>query len=313
MTLEEKIAKAGKTLRLAADMSKEYYGKPLVITYSGGKDSDVLLHLAEKNLKPDEFEVVNSHTSVDAPETVYHIREVFERIRGGGIKATVLIPRDKDGKHITMWNLIEYEGMPPTQLVRYCCRILKETSIPNRICAVGIRAAESSNRKGKDTFSIRAEKKADALHFSQEHAEEVFKESKEMQDDVWDCTLIKRMKEHGDILVNPIYEWTDTEIWQYIRDEGIQTNCLYERGYWRVGCIGCPMANYSLKMKQFAEYPTYKRAYIHAFDKMLEKRRKEGKETKWATGQEVFDWWIKEYEHNCKGQFEFDLEKYKEN
>ena len=86
MTLEEKIAKAGKTLRLAADMSKEYYGKPLVVTYSGGKDSDVLLHLAEKNLNPDEFEVVNSHTSVDAPETVYHIREVFKRIRGGVLR-----------------------------------------------------------------------------------------------------------------------------------------------------------------------------------------------------------------------------------
>ena len=86
MTLEEKIIKAGKTLRLAADMSKEYYGKPLVVTYSGGKDSDVLLHLAEKNLNPDEFEVVNSHTSVDAPETVYHIREVFKRIRGGVLR-----------------------------------------------------------------------------------------------------------------------------------------------------------------------------------------------------------------------------------
>lgn len=304
MTFEEKIEKAGKTLRLAAEMSKEYYNAPLVITYSGGKDSDVLLHLAEKNLSPDEFEVVNSHTSVDAPETVYHIREVFERIRGGGIKATVLFPRDKDGKHITMWNLIEYEGVPPTQLLRYCCRILKETSIPNRICAVGIRAAESSGRKGKDTFSVRVEKKSNAPYFSLEHAEEVFKESKEMDSEVWDCTLIKNMKENNDILVNPIYEWTDSEIWEYIRKESIETNVLYERGYWRVGCIGCPMANYKMKQKQFADYPTYKRAYIHAFDKMLKNRTKEAN---WKTGEEVFNWWIREYEHNCKGQFEMDL------
>lgn len=82
--LDELVERSKKILTLAADMSKTYYGKPLIITYSGGKDSDVLLHLAESCLKPDEFEVLNSHTTVDAPETVYHIRETFERLRRGG-------------------------------------------------------------------------------------------------------------------------------------------------------------------------------------------------------------------------------------
>lgn len=81
--LEAKIEKSKEVLRLAKDMSFEYYGKPLILTYSGGKDSDVMLDIAIKTLKPDEFEVINSHTSVDAPETVYHIREVFNRVRGG--------------------------------------------------------------------------------------------------------------------------------------------------------------------------------------------------------------------------------------
>ncbi len=44
--LEPKIEKANKTLMLAAQMSKDYYQKPLIITYSGGKDSDVMLQLA---------------------------------------------------------------------------------------------------------------------------------------------------------------------------------------------------------------------------------------------------------------------------
>ena len=34
-------------LKAASDMSLRLYKQPLVITYSGGKDSDVLLHLAE--------------------------------------------------------------------------------------------------------------------------------------------------------------------------------------------------------------------------------------------------------------------------
>ena len=33
-------------LKAASDMSLRLFEKPLVITYSGGKDSDVLLHLA---------------------------------------------------------------------------------------------------------------------------------------------------------------------------------------------------------------------------------------------------------------------------
>lgn len=81
--LEAKIEKSKEVLRLARDMSLEYYGKPLVLTYSGGKDSDVMLDLAINALLPNEFEVINSHTSVDAPETVYHIRKVFDGVRGG--------------------------------------------------------------------------------------------------------------------------------------------------------------------------------------------------------------------------------------
>lgn len=155
LSLPEKISRSQKALRLAADMSKAYYGEPLIITYSGGKDSDVLLHLAEGCLKPDDFEVLNSHTTVDAPETVYHIREVFKRLNASGIKATIHYPKDKDGNSITMWNLIVKKKLPPTRLQRYCCQVLKETSTPHRMCAVGVRAAESSKRQGRDTFSTR--------------------------------------------------------------------------------------------------------------------------------------------------------------
>lgn len=38
-------------LRMASEMSLRLYKQPLVITYSGGKDSDVLLHLAGKHRK----------------------------------------------------------------------------------------------------------------------------------------------------------------------------------------------------------------------------------------------------------------------
>lgn len=92
---KDKIEKTIESLKLAVEMSKEFYGKPLIITYSGGKDSDVLLDIARKCLKPYEFEVLNSHTSVDAPETVYHIREVFDEVRRGVQSVQYISPKTR--------------------------------------------------------------------------------------------------------------------------------------------------------------------------------------------------------------------------
>ena len=65
---------------------------------SGGKDSSVLTHIAMKAGCP--FEVVHNHTTVDAPETVYFIREKFKKLRAAGIKAEIVMPKE------TMWQLI---------------------------------------------------------------------------------------------------------------------------------------------------------------------------------------------------------------
>lgn len=84
---------------------------------SGGKDSSVLTHIAMKAGCP--FEVVHNHTTVDAPETVYFIREKFKRLRAAGIKAEIVMPKE------TMWQLIVRKKTPPTRLIRYCCSELK--------------------------------------------------------------------------------------------------------------------------------------------------------------------------------------------
>lgn len=308
--LPDKIEQAVKAIQLASEMSQTYYNQPLIITYSGGKDSDVLLHLAESCLNPSEFEVLNSHTSVDAPETVYHIRNVFKRLNEKGIKAIVHQPKDKQGNPITMWNLIPKMQIPPTRLQRYCCKVLKEASTPNRICLTGVREAESTKRKGRDIFNTRGGTYKDALFFSLDHAIEVHRESQEIKDDAWDCTLIKRMKEHNDVVVTPIYYWSDEDIWKYINFNSIEVNPLYQRGYKRVGCIGCPMATYKQVMKQFKDYPTYKDNYIRAFNRMLDARKASGKDDVtgkegfhvWNTGNDVFEWWIESYTRQVKGQ-----------
>ena len=141
------------------------------------------------------------------------------------------------------------------------------------------------------------------MFFSLDHTEEVHRESQEINDPVWDCTLIKTMKEHGDTIVNPIYEWLDTDIWDYIKLEQIDTNPLYQRGYKRVGCIGCPMATYKQVIKEFSDYPQYKQAYIKAFQRMIDLYDDDRKaKQSWQTGEDVFNWWIEKYKHDVKGQ-----------
>lgn len=311
LSLEEKIEQSIKAIRLAAQMSKSYYQKPLLLCYSGGKDSSVLLHLAESCLNNDEFEVQNSHTTVDAPETVYFIRKEFKRLNEKGIKAEITYARDKNGKHLTMWNIIPQKVAPPTRLLRYCCKILKETTTPNRLACLGVRAAESVNRQGRDIFVTRGKTKKEGLFFSLDHAEEVYKESQEINDSVYDCTLIAKMKSRGDTLVNPIYNWTDEDVWNYIAINKVTVNPLYEEGELRVGCILCPMKSYSTKLKEASKYPKYKQAYIKAFDRMLKERERRGLDNKWKSGKEVFEWWIESSKHEVKGQYNlFDEDIY---
>ena len=300
-TLSEKIEESRQALRLAAEMSREYYGAPLIVTYSGGKDSDVMLHLAETTLRPDEFEVFNSHTTVDAPETVYHIRKTFDRLKRHWIKTTIDY-HIKDGKPVTMWNLIPRKLMPPTRIVRYCCVVLKESGTPNRIASLGVREEESQKRQGRDLFAVRGGTYREAKFFSLDHAQEVFRESHEINDDAWDCQMITTMKAKGTTSLNVIYHWTKEDVWDYIRQEGIETNPLYSCGYDRVGCIGCPLAAYRQRIREFSDFPKYRQAYTRAFENMLKERQKRGLDFKWNTGKEVFEWWVEEYKHNVKGQ-----------
>lgn len=130
-------------LREGAEISKYYYNKPLLLCYSGGKDSEIILDLALKS--GIDFEISHSHTTADAPETVYHIRRKFKELESKGIKCTTQMPTFK-GKSVSMWSLIPAKKIPPTRHARYCCAILKETAGHNRAIVTGVRRAESTNR-----------------------------------------------------------------------------------------------------------------------------------------------------------------------
>lgn len=308
---KDKINKAIEVFKTAEKIAKDFYDKPVVVTYSGGKDSDVLLDLAIKS--GIKFEVSHSITTVDAPQTNKHVNEVFKRLREKGVNAYKKMPSYK-GKPINMFSLIAEKGIPPTRLVRYCCSVFKENTEKNKVVALGVRAAESKKRQNRDTFSTSVGKLANSKHFSLSHVKEVFEEAKD-QDEVWDCAIVSTARKQKTILVNVIYDWSDAEIWEYIRDNEIEYNELYDMGYKRVGCILCPLASKREKQRDILTFPAYKERYIKAFEKMLEVRKERGKDDGnggvWEDAESVFRWWIED--KTIKGQMKFDfLEEEKE-
>lgn len=260
-----------KRLREAAEMSMQFYNKPLIITYSGGKDSEVLLELAKRS--GITFAVNNSHTTADAPETVYHIRKVFYEMELQGIKCNIDYPK------MSMWELIPYKKMPPTRIVRYCCDYLKENSCNNSMIATGVRWAESTKRKTRGIF--------EDINRNRD------KQIKLMNDNDSKRLLFERCTLKAKTVVNPIIDFTDREIMDFYRNECKYHNPLYKRGFSRVGCIGCPMAG-KRRYTEFRIYPKYKQMYIRAFGRMLEARKANGLETVWKNGNEVFKWWMGE-------------------
>lgn len=278
--MSDKVDIAVKRLREAAEMSQALYDKPLLVTYSGGKDSDTVLRLAQIAKIP--FEVQHSHTTADAPETVYHVRDKFRELELAGIKCEIDYHTQPDGTRTTMWNLIPRKLIPPTRLVRYCCAELKEGGGKDRMITTGIRWCESAARKSRGALEIISKRKEKSVFLNNDNDE--------------DRRLFETCTMKGKRVANPIIDWETSDVMDFLTGEKVKLCSLYSEGWKRVGCIGCPMAG-KQRYAEFARYPTYKKAYIRAFDKMMEMRRLRGMPRGVEideTGVDVFHWWMED-------------------
>lgn len=272
-------------VKVAIDRFKAFeQDEPYYVCYSGGKDSDVIRILAE--LSGVKYELHHNLTSVDAPETIQYIKSI------PGV--SIDIPHDKNGNRISMWSLIEEKKMPPTRLIRYCCSELKEIGGKNRLKVTGVRAAESTAR-AKNSGVVKIIGKPITVQ----------KQAETLQADIsltlkggiimnMDNSQNRRLVEHcyrtTSTMLNPIIDWSDSDVWKFLHYYGCRSNPLYQSCCKRIGCIGCPMGGSKSQMRQFAIYPAYKKLYIHAFDRMIDKYRNI-RHYNWQTGQDVFDWW----------------------
>ena len=106
--------------------------------------------------------------------------------------------------------------------------------------------------------------------------------------------LIERCTMKSKMVCNPIIDWTDQDVWDYIASEHVPVNPIYKCGYSRVGCIGCPMAGTEARQSEFAKYPKYRNLWILSFEHLLEERKRRGLPCDWKNGYEVFHWWMED-------------------
>jgi phosphoadenosine phosphosulfate reductase len=115
----------------------------------------------------------------------------------------------------------------------------------------------------------------------------------------------------GKHVLNPIVDWEDEDVWGYIKDRKLEYCTLYDEGFDRLGCIGCPMAKKSRRIREFERFPKFKTMYLKAFQKMIDKNKRDGNERFVnETPEQVMDWWIneKEKDETMENQIELEVE-----
>lgn len=291
---KDKVQVAIERLQMFEPKEEGYY-----LAFSGGKDSVVIKALAD--MAGVKYDAHYNLTSVDPPELVQFIK-TFSDVQ-------IDIPKDKEGHQITMWNLIPKKKMPPTRLIRYCCKELKEIGGQGRMVITGVRWAESSNRKNNQgEITVMTTRKKERERFvNSGNFIPTNKGGVVLNNDNEDSRkMIEQCYKQTKTVVNPIIDWLDEDVWEFIHEYKIPYCKLYDEGYTRLGCIGCPMGTAEHRKAEFERYPKYKQAYTRAFDKMVKARKWGGVQTdssqrnrsnemvyEWRNAQEVIDWWIK--------------------
>lgn len=258
------------------------------VAFSGGKDSQCVYHLCE--MAGVKFEAHYNVTSVDPPEIIKFIKSNYPDV-------IFDVPHDADGKRISMWSLIEKKLMPPTRIARYCCQALKEQNGNGRIVVTGVRWAESTRRaKTHGAVTVMGKPKDTQKNALRLGANISKKKSGGIVlnlDNSAERRLVEQCYRTRKTLVNPIVDWDETDVWQFLNEIVKVTHCcLYDEGFSRLGCIGCPMKGGEKMKKDFARWPKYKALYLKAFERMLTARRAKGLETKWENAEEAFTWWV---------------------
>jgi len=238
------------------------------LAFSGGKDSCVIKHLADK--AGVKYDAHYSVTTIDPPELIRFIKREHKDVKW--VRPEVNM----------MHAVANWPKTPPTRLARWCCDKYKEAGTMGKgALVIGVRAAESAGRAA-----------------------------------TWEPVLTSHTgpKRLRGVYVCPILYWTDTDLWSYIHSEGIKYCELYDQGFKRLGCVGCPLAGPEGQTREFARWPRFEANWRRAVEKNWENRKdclnhRTGKpvyQAKFKTAEDFWKWWrwkqIVPNDDNCQFQ-----------
>lgn len=248
----ELLRKAEK-LALAYDSENGFY-----LAFSGGKDSQSLYHVAK--LAGVKFKAHMNLTSVDPPEVIRFVKKNYPEVE-------LIKPRKSIFQHAIEKQIL------PTMRVRWCCAEYKETAGAGKVTLIGIRKAESSRRAKRNEVEITNRKFSGDLDGLDEYRQEQMAKRARRKSKEQGMNITNADEEqtlgciHGkeSLLISPIIYWTEKDVWEFLNDVVRVPHCsLYDEGWHRIGCIGCPMSSYKQKMIENKRYPHVKRGWIKA-------------------------------------------------
>lgn len=145
----------------------------------------------------------------------------------------------------------------PIRQRRWCCEEYKENGGSGRVCITGIRAEESARRRRRKMVEV--------------------------------CYNDPTKR-----YVHIIFDWTERDVWEFIKSNNISYCSLYDNGWKRIGCLFCPMQGRERRLEETRLYPAYARAFIKAFEKLYALRKSQSNPSvdHWGSGEEMFWWWI---------------------
>lgn len=224
MPLEE-AKSAGKRTYATTKIDK------FIASFSGGKDSQVVLDLCTRAIPPQEFEVIYSDTGYELPPSL----ELFEEIKKHYCSLYPELKFRITKNHEKVLNYWDKIGIP-SDTNRWCCTIMKTAPLYRSLKVTG------------------TNKQAKVLAFEGTRGEESSRRSGYDR-------IGKGVKHNSVINARPIIYWNTTEVFLYLIEHNLPINTAYRLGKPRVGCLICPFSSewddmvvnrcYNAEMKPF--------------------------------------------------------------
>lgn len=148
MNYSEIIKASIRRIQIAAHIA-ERRGEVLTVCFSGGKDSQVMLHLVQRAGVP--FRAVYNVTTIDHPANVNFIRKHYPIVE-------FIHPE------LNFWQIIEKKKTLPTMFKRFCCEKLKEY-YGRGLVAIGARREESKKRAEYPVITKHLRKRGKVLFY----------------------------------------------------------------------------------------------------------------------------------------------------